>query len=53
MHDTLLSETRRLIAGCPCDHGCPTCVGPAGESGARAKAVALAILTHLLDGVPA
>ncbi len=53
MHDALLADTRRLIAGCPCDHGCPTCVGPAGESGARAKAVSLAILNRLLDGVPA
>ena len=53
MHDALLAETRRLIAGCPCDHGCPTCVGPAGESGVRAKAVSLAILNRLLDGVPA
>ena len=53
MHDALLADTRRLIAGCPCDHGCPTCVGPAGESGARAKAVSLAILSRLLDGVPA
>jgi DEAD/DEAH box helicase domain-containing protein len=53
MHDVLLADTRRLIAGCPCDHGCPTCVGPAGESGARAKAVSLAILNRLLDGVHA
>ena len=53
MHGALLADTRRLIAGCPCDHGCPTCVGPAGESGARAKAVSLAILNRLLDGVPA
>jgi DEAD/DEAH box helicase domain-containing protein len=53
MHDALLADTRRLIAGCPCDHGCPTCVGPAGESGARAKAVSLAILNRLLDGVHA
>ena len=53
MHDALLADTRRLIAGCPCDHGCPTCVGPAGESGARAKAVSLAILNRLLEGVPA
>jgi DEAD/DEAH box helicase domain-containing protein len=53
MHDALLADTRRLIAGCPCDHGCPTCVGPAGESGVRAKAVAMAILTYLLDGVSA
>ena len=33
-----------LIAGCGCDHGCPTCVGPVGETGPLAKQVALAIL---------
>ncbi len=48
MHHALVAETRRLIAGCGCDHGCPTCVGPAGESGARAKTVALLILDRLL-----
>jgi DEAD/DEAH box helicase domain-containing protein len=53
MHDALVGDTRRLIAGCPCDHGCPTCVGPAGESGARAKTVALAILDRLLGGAAA
>jgi DEAD/DEAH box helicase domain-containing protein len=51
MHDQLLGDTRTLIAGCECDHGCPTCVGPVGESGPLAKQVALAILDGLL--VPA
>ncbi len=47
MHDDLLDRTRELIAGCDCDHGCPTCVGPIGETGARAKSVALALLAAL------
>jgi DEAD/DEAH box helicase domain-containing protein len=47
MHDRLLSETRELIASCECDHGCPTCVGPIGESGPLAKQVAVAILDRL------
>jgi DEAD/DEAH box helicase domain-containing protein len=27
--DVLLKRTRELIAACPCDNGCPSCVGPA------------------------
>jgi DEAD/DEAH box helicase domain-containing protein len=50
MHEQLLSDTRALIVGCTCDHGCPTCVGPVGESGPLAKQVALAILDGLVDG---
>jgi DEAD/DEAH box helicase domain-containing protein len=44
MHDDLLSRTRELIAGCECEHGCPTCVGPIGNTGPLAKVVALRIL---------
>jgi DEAD/DEAH box helicase domain-containing protein len=51
MHDTLMVETRTLIAGCECEHGCPTCVGPVGETGPLAKRVALAILDALLAPV--
>jgi len=47
MHDELVARTRELIAGCPCDHGCPTCVGPVGESGPEAKPVALLILDRM------
>jgi hypothetical protein len=47
MHGELLHRTRELIAGCECDHGCPTCVGPIGEAGPRAKTVALALLAAL------
>jgi DEAD/DEAH box helicase domain-containing protein len=44
MHDDLLARTRELIAGCECGHGCPTCVGPIGNTGPLAKVVALRIL---------
>ena len=54
MHADLLARTRALIAGCECDNGCPTCVGPVGETGPLAKTVALRMLDHLLaeEGVP-
>ena len=47
MHDDLLTRTRELIAGCECEHGCPTCVGPIGNTGPLAKTVALRILEVL------
>ena len=43
----LLERTRELIAGCACEHGCPTCVGPLGNTGPLAKTVALRILDSL------
>jgi DEAD/DEAH box helicase domain-containing protein len=48
MHDELLANTRKLIAECPCENGCPGCVGPIGNSGPFAKGVALKILNLLL-----
>jgi DEAD/DEAH box helicase domain-containing protein len=48
MHGELLTRTRQLIAGCECEHGCPTCVGPVGDTGPLAKMVALRIL-DLID----
>jgi DEAD/DEAH box helicase domain-containing protein len=44
MHEMLVGKTRELIAGCPCESGCPSCVGPLGHTGPLAKKVALAIL---------
>jgi DEAD/DEAH box helicase domain-containing protein len=53
MHDLLLERTRELIAGCPCQAGCPSCVGPEGHTGPHAKQVASRILDHLLLAEPA
>jgi DEAD/DEAH box helicase domain-containing protein len=54
MHDELLSRTRALITTCPCENGCPSCVGPVGLTGPLAKTVALRMLQLLLrDSLPA
>ena len=47
VHALLISKTRELILACPCDQGCPSCVGPAGDLAPRAKEAALAILDRL------
>ncbi len=44
----LLEQCLKTIQACPCQEGCPSCVGPARESGRRAKQVALRILKNLL-----
>jgi len=41
-HGILLRRTRELIAGCGCESGCPSCVGPAGDKG-----VAMEILRRM------
>jgi DEAD/DEAH box helicase domain-containing protein len=48
MHGELLEGTRRLIADCDCESGCPGCVGPIGNTGPLAKAAALRILGLLI-----
>jgi DEAD/DEAH box helicase domain-containing protein len=48
--DVLLARTRELIGACPCENGCPSCVGPAGEKSERTKEVALKLLGQLCSG---
>jgi len=47
MHHDLLARTRDLIVECPCESGCPSCVGPLGAVGPKAKDAALEILSRL------
>jgi len=47
MAPRLIAGARDLISRCACEHGCPACTGPAGETGARAKQAALEILAAL------
>jgi DEAD/DEAH box helicase domain-containing protein len=45
--DTLLNRTLELIGACPCDNGCPSCVGPTADHNERTKEVALETLVRL------
>ncbi|MBK9170303.1 MAG: DEAD/DEAH box helicase [Bryobacterales bacterium] len=47
MTDKLLAHAADLIGACPCESGCPSCVGPAGETGERGKEAASRILAAL------
>ena len=48
MRRTLLTHALTLVNDCPCEGGCPSCVGPVGEIGSRGKQMAKAILEALL-----
>jgi DEAD/DEAH box helicase domain-containing protein len=49
----VLAAALDLVAGCPCQHGCPSCVGPVLEHDNMldAKALARAILERITPGV--
>jgi DEAD/DEAH box helicase domain-containing protein len=47
IHRELIGQARILVLECPCDDGCPSCVGPGGEDGMGGKAEALALLNSL------
>ncbi|MBP8274651.1 MAG: DEAD/DEAH box helicase, partial [Acidobacteria bacterium] len=47
MHDELLARTRELIDECPCQSGCPSCVGPEGSTGPNTKRVAQDLLRRI------
>jgi DEAD/DEAH box helicase domain-containing protein len=47
-HELLVTKTHELIIACPCEQGCPSCVGAGGDLAPRAKEAALAILDRLV-----
>ena len=47
LHNELLIAARDLIAACPCDGGCPACIGP-GASDAEAKQQTIRLLNVLV-----
>ncbi|MGB8213037.1 MAG: DEAD/DEAH box helicase [Anaerolineales bacterium] len=51
LHDELLRRALELVQACPCQAGCPSCVGPGGENGAGGKAETLELLKQLQTGV--
>jgi DEAD/DEAH box helicase domain-containing protein len=48
MISKLLTDAAQLLEACPCEAGCPSCVGPIGEVGPRGKQAAKQILAALL-----
>lgn len=50
LHAQVLSAALDLVSKCPCQDGCPSCVGPVAEYGAGAKEHAIAILKELVEG---
>jgi DEAD/DEAH box helicase domain-containing protein len=52
MTSKLLTHAAQLLEACPCEAGCPSCVGPIGEVGARGKQAAKQILAKLLESLP-
>jgi len=40
----VIAAAHQLIAACPCEAGCPSCVGPALEVGEEGKATTLKLL---------
>ena len=49
----LLKGTADLFNNCPCESGCPSCVGPSGEVGEQGKLTARRIVAALLAAQPA
>jgi DEAD/DEAH box helicase domain-containing protein len=49
MRRELLEKAKELLAACPCPEGCPSCVGPVGEVGEKAKEVARRIVAALVE----
>ena len=48
IHADLLTQALELVSQCPCEDGCPSCVGPAGENGMGGKLETTAILKALV-----
>jgi DEAD/DEAH box helicase domain-containing protein len=47
IHDQLVERSLQLVSECECADGCPSCVGPAGESGEGGKKETIALLEAL------
>lgn len=48
LQDRIFADALKLVESCPCEDGCPACVGPVAENGAGAKPHAIAILKEML-----
>ena len=48
IHAELLTRALELVLECPCEDGCPSCVGPAGENGVGGKRETVELLKLLV-----
>ncbi len=48
LHEELLARALQLVTECPCEDGCPSCVGPAGENGVGGKEETISILKEIV-----
>ncbi len=48
LHNELLARAFDLVTECPCEDGCPSCVGPAGENGVGGKRETVEMLKLLV-----
>jgi DEAD/DEAH box helicase domain-containing protein len=48
MQELLLEHALSVALTCPCENGCPSCVGPETEVGRHGKADAMRILKELI-----
>jgi DEAD/DEAH box helicase domain-containing protein len=46
----VLAAALEVVSHCPCERGCPACVGPPAEVGRAGKETAARILAHLARG---
>jgi len=49
LHDELLEAALDVVRRCRCSDGCPGCVGPAGDVGTDAKALARRLLEAIVE----
>ena len=50
LRNSWIERAVEVIQSCPCESGCPSCVGPVGEPGYGGKSEALALLKGLRSG---
>ncbi len=48
VHNELLLQARKHLADCPCESGCPSCVGPVNEVGPEARKYSLILLKEAI-----